>query len=32
VISGGVFNLPSDMTKAAAPGGIVIGWLITGIG
>jgi hypothetical protein len=29
---GGVFNLPSDMSKAAAPGAIVIGWLITGIG
>jgi arginine:ornithine antiporter / lysine permease len=29
VIGGGVFNLPSDMSKAAAPGAIVIGWLIT---
>ncbi len=32
MIGGGVFNLPSDMSKAAAPGAIVIGWLITGIG
>jgi amino acid transporter len=32
VIGGGVFNLPTDMSKAAAPGAIVIGWLITGIG
>jgi arginine:ornithine antiporter / lysine permease len=29
---GGVSNLPSDMSKAAAPGAIIIGWLITGIG
>jgi arginine:ornithine antiporter / lysine permease len=29
---GAVFNLPSDMSKAAAPGAIIIGWLITGIG
>jgi arginine:ornithine antiporter / lysine permease len=32
VIGGGVFNLPTDMSKAAASGAIVIGWLITGIG
>jgi amino acid transporter len=32
MIGGGVFNLPSDMSKAAAPGAIIIGWLITGIG
>ena len=32
MIGGGVFNLPSDMSKAASPGAIVIGWLITGFG
>jgi amino acid transporter len=32
MIGGGVFNLPSDMSKASAPGAIMIGWLITGIG
>lgn len=32
MIGGGVFNLPSDMSKAAAPGAIIIGWLITGVG
>ncbi|MCA3554475.1 arginine-ornithine antiporter [Aestuariivirga sp.] len=32
MIGGGVFNLPSDMSKAASPGAIIIGWLITGFG
>jgi len=32
MIGGGVFNLPSDMSRAASPGAIVIGWIITGIG
>jgi arginine:ornithine antiporter/lysine permease len=32
MIGGGVFNLPSDMSRAASPGAILIGWLITGIG
>jgi hypothetical protein len=32
MIGGGLFNLPSVMAKAPAPGAIVIGWLITGIG
>ena len=32
MIGGGVFNLPSDMSEAAAPGAIVIGRLITGTG
>lgn len=32
MIGGGVFNLPSDMSRSASPGAIVIGWLITGIG
>ncbi|MGE3872521.1 MAG: arginine-ornithine antiporter [Parvibaculaceae bacterium] len=32
MIGGGVFNLPSDMSKAASPGAILIGWLITGFG
>jgi arginine:ornithine antiporter/lysine permease len=32
MIGGGVFNLPSDMSKGASPGAILIGWLITGFG
>src|SRR5918994_1909204 len=32
MIGGGVFNLPSDMSRGAAPGAIIVGWLITGIG
>jgi arginine:ornithine antiporter/lysine permease len=32
MIGGGVFNLPRDMSKAAGPGAIIIGWVITGIG
>src|SRR5215475_4386440 len=32
MIGGGVFNLPSDMSKGASPGAIIIGWVITGIG
>jgi arginine:ornithine antiporter/lysine permease len=32
MIGGGVFNLPSDMSRHASPGAIVIGWIITGIG
>ncbi|HWA43146.1 MAG TPA: arginine-ornithine antiporter [Hypericibacter adhaerens] len=32
MIGGGVFNLPSDMSKGASPGAIIIGWLVTGIG
>ncbi|WP_376994239.1 basic amino acid/polyamine antiporter [Azospirillum himalayense] len=32
MIGGGVFNLPSDMSKGASPGAILIGWMITGIG
>jgi amino acid transporter len=32
MIGGGVFNLPSDMSKAASPGAILLGWLVTGIG
>jgi arginine:ornithine antiporter/lysine permease len=28
---GGRLNLPSDMSKAASPGGLV-GWRVTGIG
>ncbi|MFP5512925.1 MAG: arginine-ornithine antiporter [Alphaproteobacteria bacterium] len=32
MIGGGVFNLPSDMSKNASPAAILIGWLITGIG
>jgi arginine:ornithine antiporter/lysine permease len=30
MIGGGVFNLPSDMSKGASPGAILIGGLITG--
>jgi arginine:ornithine antiporter/lysine permease len=32
MIGGGVFNLPSDMSRGASPGAILIGWIITGIG
>ena len=32
MIGGGVFNLPSDMSRGASPGAIIIGWVITGIG
>ncbi len=32
MIGGGVFNLPSDMSRGASPGAILIGWLITGLG
>ena len=32
MIGGGVFNLPSDMSRAASPAAILIGWIITGIG
>src|SRR6516162_9562379 len=32
MIGGGVFNLPSDMSRHASPGAIVIGWTITGVG
>ena len=31
-IGGGVFNLPGDMAAHAAPGAIIIGWAITGVG
>ncbi|PTM97338.1 arginine-ornithine antiporter [Mycoplana dimorpha] len=32
MIGGGVFNLPSDMSRAASAGAILIGWTITGLG
>lgn len=32
MIGGGVFNLPSDMSRAASPGAILVGWIITGFG
>jgi len=32
MIGGGVFNLPSDMSRQASPGAILIGWLISGVG
>jgi len=32
MIGGGVFHLPGDMSRHAAPGAIIIGWIITGIG
>ena len=32
MIGGGVFNLPSDMSRHASPGAIIIGWIITGVG
>ena len=31
MIGGGVFNLPSDMSRGASPGATIIGWGITGI-
>lgn len=32
MIGGGVFNLPGDMSRGSGTAGIIIGWLITGIG
>ena len=32
MIGGGVFNLPSDMSRGASPGAVIIGWIITGVG
>ena len=32
MIGGGVFSLPQNMAKGAAPAAILIGWLISGIG
>ena len=32
MIGGGIFNLPKQMAAAAAPGPLIIGWLITGVG
>ena len=32
MIGGGVFNLPSDMSRGASPAAIIIGWIITGFG
>ena len=32
MIGGGVFNLPSDMSRGASPLAIIIGWVVTGIG
>ncbi|WP_234710116.1 amino acid permease [Sinorhizobium medicae] len=32
MIGGGVFNLPSDMSRAASPSAILIGWVISGFG
>lgn len=32
MIGGGVFNLPRDMSVGAAPGAIILGWVITGLG
>jgi arginine:ornithine antiporter / lysine permease len=32
MIGGGVFNLPSDMSRHASPGAIIVGWIITGVG
>jgi arginine:ornithine antiporter/lysine permease len=32
MIGGGVFNLPSDMSRASSPGAILIGWAVTGVG
>ncbi|CAM2756531.1 arginine-ornithine antiporter [Actinomyces slackii] len=32
MIGGGIFGLPSQMAKVAAPGALLIGWIITGAG
>lgn len=32
MIGGGIFSLPGDMAGSAAPGPVMIGWLITGVG
>lgn len=32
MIGGGIFGLPAQMASAAAPGPLIIGWIITGIG
>lgn len=32
MIGGGVFNLPSDMSRGASTGAIIIGWIVTGVG
>ena len=32
MIGGGIFGLPQQMAGAAAPGPLIIGWLITGAG
>src|SRR4029453_12682944 len=31
MIGGGVFNLPSDMSRGAPPGAIILAWLIAGV-
>ena len=32
MIGGGIFGLPQQMARAAAPGPLIIGWFITGVG
>ena len=32
IIGGGIFNLMTDMSNAASLGGVILGWIITGIG
>lgn len=32
MIGGGIFGLPQQMAQAAAPGPLIIGWLVTGVG
>lgn len=32
MIGAGIFNIPSDMAASAAPGPVLIGWSITGVG
>lgn len=32
IIGGGIFNLMTDMANAASLGGVILGWIITGIG
>ncbi|VEG26268.1 arginine-ornithine antiporter [Actinomyces howellii] len=32
MIGGGIFGLPQQMAAAAAPGPLIIGWIVTGVG
>ncbi len=32
MVGSGIFMLPSDLAKAASPGGVLFTWILTGIG